>query len=471
MSSLADRGSSPADLHRPRRSFARSLSANMKFVALGLSAGVLIPNLYSRFRPNRRAQAPLVSFAPEDPSSAGDLGEVLRHRGARFAEGRHTWYVPPQEGLAVILGPGVEAYPATAGFKFLRDSRPPEDANYLFEKEVARNWLTGRSRDLAVSANYLHALGIGPRLWDVRCWHVQGKAYTVFVVEHVNGAVPGEEEGRQFVQRLERLCDSTRLRVLLPRWKSSGDFVGPTFNNNLLVRGDGSLCYVDFQNFAVANAPAWPQDVLKDARDTFHFGNTRVGRRSRYLYQQIPGVAGTGKRDTASRWRAITECLAQQNVSVRDRVLLDVGCNSGMMLHSGLLDGASWGVGWDRPQVVQHSRQLLLSLGDTRFTFNGQDLKAEPPSVAGVPAFLHPALPEAIVLFLAMREHIGIPRLLHEFPWRALVYEGHQGESVEGVKTLLASLLTPGVRVAMVTSYSDGDCGERPLALLYRANG
>ena len=63
--------------------------------------------------------------------------------------------------------------------------------------------------------------------------------------------------------------------------------------------------------------------------------------------------------------------LAESGLAVSERLVLDVGCNAGMMLAAALADGASWGVGWDLPEVSQRAEALLLALGYSRFDLIG----------------------------------------------------------------------------------------------------
>ena len=48
--------------------------------------------------------------------------------------------------------------------------------------------------------------------------------------------------------------------------------------------------------------------------------------------------------------------LARADDSLRMKVVLDVGCNAGMMLAAALSDGALWGLGWD-------GRRSFVTLG------------------------------------------------------------------------------------------------------------
>jgi hypothetical protein len=225
---------------------------------------------------------------------------------------------------------------------------------------------------------------------------------------------------------------------------------------------------VDFQNFGLREPSAWSNDVLKRAKKDFHFGLSTPLRGGKYLYQSVPGIRRVGRRNTAKRWTVIREALGQAGIQMSDRVVLDVGCNSGMMIHCALAEGAGWAHGWDLPDVIAATEELLLSLGATRFSLTGATLSPTYPVEESLPAHLRGRLSEAVVFYLAVREHIGLLDGLSRIPWRALVYEGHQWEQLSEVPRFVEPLLRDGVEISAALSISDGDCGSRPLLVLKR---
>src|SRR2546423_1321061 len=105
---------------------------------------------------------------------------------------------------------------------------------------------------------------------------------------------------------------------------------------------------------------AWPvykalRRTLWELRALFHGIRTarrrlargrepRLGGR-RFPYQSVPGAGGGGRPDTVRRWRRVSQELRRAGLSVEGRLVLDVGCNSGMMLAEALDAGAAWGLG------------------------------------------------------------------------------------------------------------------------------
>lgn len=449
---------------------ARNASLLRHVAREGLSARLLLPSSRSSRQTLRQH---VLTWALPIPGfgEAHDLIRWLRGQGFIVNEGRNTLYLPPGDGLADLLASQMGTYPETSGFKILKRFGPPAETHYLAPSSqlVARSRLIGSPLDQLISANYMHALGIGPRIWDVACWNAGGEAYTVFVVDHVDGRAPTSEECAAFKAELKRLVTRTHLRIVLPGWERSGDFTSD-WNQNLVMPADnGRPRYIDFQNFCLPRASSWTRDVLSNAKRTFHFGHGRLIRGSRYLYQSVPGLTTPGKRDTSSRWQWLTRALREADLDLHGRVVLDIGCNSGLMLQAALSAGARWGLGWDRPAVVGHAEELLLSLGASRFHLYGADLHPAYRLEDDIPARLIPALPEAVVFFLSVRQHVGVLQSLQQIPWRLLVYEGHQGEDLRGLPDILAPLLGANVRCVSSSLVADGDSGPRPIALVRRA--
>ncbi|MHC4861327.1 MAG: hypothetical protein ACYTDY_14685, partial [Planctomycetota bacterium] len=395
----------------------------------------------------------------------------LRTRGVSLAEGGHSVYVPPQPALREVLPEPAAFYPEGAGFKILKDLRGPAEATYLTggSRRALRVRATGRPVDQIVAANYMHSLGIGPRIWDVAALRGDGGTYTMFVVDHIEGRPPRPEESEGYLETLSSLLTTTELRVLVPRWREHVDFALPGCGDNLVVPDDGrGPQYVDFQNFGLRDTRCWTRAALDRGVGEFHFGGTRPGRGSRYLYQSVPGVSARGKRNTERRWDLIRRAFEVSGLAIENRVVLDVGCNAGMVLYAALVSGASWALGWDLPGVARAADELLLSLGLSRFHVFGRELSDAYDLRDDVPEGLVPRLRESVVFYLAVREHIGWMDCLGAIPWRVLVYEGHQGEGEVDVAELMALSDSNDLDVVLRTSAADGDCSARPIAVVVR---
>ena len=356
----------------------------------------------------RTIAAPLVDASP-DALSLKRLFEV-RGLDVRIAA-RHI-YLPPQPRLRSLLGGKSAPYPADAALAIpmaalaRSESLPPTE-----------DWLQH-----LLAADTQRGQRAGPRIYDM-VFLGSERQVPGFVLQHP-GEVP--EAGEPASLDLARLNSPP---------------------SGMLV-----------------------EDVL-DGKTTraLHLGRERMFGSRRYPYQSIPTTGRPGRRDSVSRWRKISSMLAESGLDVAERLVLDVGCNAGMMLAAALADGASWGVGWDLPVISQRAEALLLALGYSRFDLIGRALSERYELGQDLPPHVSPLLNDSLVLYLAIREHIGFVADLAELPWRALVYEGGATESAAGLEEALAPLRQRTTfRVASAVDFREGEGLARPLAVLIR---
>jgi glycosyltransferase involved in cell wall biosynthesis len=397
----------------------------------------------------------------------------LSRLGIGYREGGHSVYVGPQPDLAQKLGSFVQLYPPDAGFKILKERSGPAEAKYVRPRQGtwAQSSLVGTADDLTISSNYLSELGIIPRLYDLAELDASGVPLTAFVTEHVAGGEPSEAECRNFIRRIHELVDERRIAIAVRDWEIQEDFLCPSCCGNLLKsKRDGSLKYVDFQNFVALDLDKTLQSLVTEFRENLHFGTECIFRGGRYLYQRVPGMSAGGRRDTEFRWDTIRKMLQDAKIDLSGIPVFDVGCNAGMMLAQALNEGALWGIGWDLPPVVDRSRRLLSALGYTRYTLVGATLSAEYPLAADVPTHLQDRLADSVVLYLAIRHHVGFLKALRDIPWKALVYEGPQLETGDELERVLGDLkrLVPCEVVSRI-EISDADSWRRPLVLVKRS--
>lgn len=307
-----------------------------------------------------------------------DIITHLRARGVTIEEGGHTFYVPPDPAVGELLPQIVGFYPAGAGFKILKDLREPHRARYLFRH---RQWLRilqhliGTPHDQLISANYMYALGIGPRAWDLACWRVGEQCCTVFVVDHVVGRLPSSAECAAFLNRLGQLNGDSHLRILIPEWQRHEDFRPPDCHGNLFYSDRlGRTQYVDFQNFGLAGHTTWAREAAS----------------------VLARKAGSDA-DTVSHVSA-TACLRRHAVTPDGRVVVDTACRTGTVLRTLLAARAAWGVGLCEPDAVPAIEASLLSTGTTRFTLIPRPRDPNVHVADLVPAHLRGRLDGAIVL-------------------------------------------------------------------------
>jgi hypothetical protein len=397
----------------------------------------------------------------------------LDENSMRYQEGAFCIYIPPQERTQRLFGSVLSAYPPHSGLKILKELKAPTEAKYC-SRDVhpsatrAAVRVNYRPLDYLRVANYMYDKGVGPRVYDLIEIQTPHNSLSAYVVQHVAGTIPSMDECRAFLQRLDHLYED-QLVPLLPGWKAAKDFRCPDCQGNL-IRDEvtGKALHVDFQTFMVKDARQYILQIADEIREDVHFGSAHWIRGGKYLHQSIPGLC-IGKRDVNPRWNLFKQALQRQEVSVEGSVVFDIGCNAGMIMYLALTDGAAWAVGWGRPAVAAAARKLLLSLGMTRFDILGQNISSDTDFPSTLP--LNVKLSKnSILFFLAIRKYVGFPDSVKDLPFKYMVYEDDEGESLSDVKNYLKEIVDGwGLRIVDVTSYIDGDSKrERVIAVLHR---
>lgn len=402
-----------------------------------------------------------------------ELRASLRQHHLNWKEGRHTLYLPPQPGRERVLGAAFSrSFPTHAGVKLLKNFSSPIEAVYHHEVDAwGESALAGPLANQLFAAASLYAYGLGPRPYDIV--HLAGKHVdmTALVGEHVEGQVPTNADHRQFITRLLELEQRGLFQFANPSRIDCGDFAAPDCNDNLLVAA-GEARYVDTQVFLFEPEKV-VQDVVGTNEEVLHFGDVMsvVNSGRRFLYQEVPGTSNNARRGTAQRWTTIDALLQRHRSHLEGRLVFDICCNSGMMMHGALERGAHWAFGWDLPEVAAAADRLLPLLGAGRTRLFGTTLDQSTDLQADLPAWARDQASErgAVALFLAAWHHIGFPPGVGELPWQWLIYEGRENEKASVTKANLQTMSERwGARLVEATTIHDGISQARPLALLRR---
>ena len=404
-----------------------------------------------------------------EPVQVDDIEDYFRGLELKLESGGHTIYLPPSMLSRPEFRELARSYPPGIGLKIMRNKGGIDSTHYLHGAHHSRLQvrITYGHRHLTLVANLLYAHGVGPRLYDLVELELGGVVWTAYVLEHIEGTEPSMTQCEEGISTLRAMEARRLFSVIAPLGFDHGDFQCPSCNGNALVDAQGRFKYIDFQNFVLEKYADYLRTLAKEAADASHFGDRSLLRGGTYLYQSIPGVGLPAKRDVARRNAVIGDLLCKAKVDLRGRVVLDVGCNVGMMMAEYLGMGAGWCHGWDRPDVVAHTDRLLLALGCTRFSTTGAELTAERRLLEDIPEFLRPRLDGCVISYLAVRGHLGWLEALRSLPWEVMIYEGHEGETqrelIEHVEQLRALL---DIELLQVESYEDGDSEPRFVALL-----
>ncbi len=214
-------------------------------------------------------------------------------------------------------------------------------------------------RRTAMTGNVLHIAADGPRIYDALLLKSGGTSYQAFVVS----------EGSPDPAKVKRLETDG---VIRRTHQGSQDLF--------------------FGNFDLAEYGPYLEKIAIEAAEGTHFGNLdKKGRR--FLYQTIPGVNLPGKRRVTERAELLRGLMNKAGVSVQDKLVLDVGCNLGLLMSQYLKFGAGWCHGWDFPGVVQHTETMLGALGCTRYSTTGTKIESALPMRAGAGPTVTPAVP------------------------------------------------------------------------------
>lgn len=417
-------------------------------------------------------QSPLSWRAKIGPiKKAEDFKNVLTQNHVVFIEGGHTFYIPPQPNLTRLWDEMVMFYPSDAGFKVLKQFQPPRKVHYIGNLSYGINGhpylmriLSGSIKNQVESANVLNLLGIGPALYDVAEVITAGATLTCFVVQHIDNVEPTASERIEFIERLRYPINDEKLALVHPEGLEYADFTLPDRRNLVKSTRTGKLQFVDFDAFIVRNK--LKKEIGSEAK--------RVLCRSREKcpYQPVSGLSSIDKRTIDKRWTIVKDLLYDSGIQVANRIVLDVGCDAGMMLSSTLADGASWGMGWDLPDVVEQAQRLNAVLGNTRLNFYGAYLSEKYLLSNDIPERFQSLLAESVVFYLAVWKRIGVISELGNLPWKALVFEGHEGDTWENLGEKLLKIQSEWrCTLAVKSEMRDGNCGTRPVAVLLRKKG
>jgi len=401
------------------------------------------------------------------------LIDHLRSVGASYGEGSHALYLAPKSLKLTALKSLAADYPDDAGLKIMKNPGGVDESSYLMGRTKGDSrihlGMVHSHRHLSLVANLLHARGVGPRLYDLINLKCDDQIRTGYVVQDVGGSMPTQSECEEGIQKLRDLDAAGVLRVILPDGFADEEFECPACCNNALVDTDRRFKYIDFQNFLLGDYEKFLTSLATAAAEDTHFGDTTALRGGRYLYQSVPGVKLPGKRDVANRMKTLTALLQQAGVSVAERVVLDVGCNIGMMMSQYLRLGAKWCHGWDRATTTPHTERMLLALGCTRFSTTGTDIAKSRVLTDDLPPHVAASLEGCVISYLAVHGHLDWLDSLKQIPWSFMIYEGHEGETSKDFEAYLMELkrLT-NFEVGPISTYVDGDSEERTVAILLK---
>jgi hypothetical protein len=416
----------------------------------------------------RRYQIPDIELKSTD-----ELESYLHSQGVKYMYGGHTVYLPPDAWEQTAFAGVRQNYPPTAGLKIVKNPGGIDQSNYIHTSHHSISKLhkkiTHSHSHLTLVSNALYGYGVGPRLYDLCELQTGKEVWTANVIEHVEGRTPTVPETNAGLDKIRELEAKRVLRVTIPDGYNDEDFLPPDCNGNAIVGLDGVWKYIDHQNFLLVDYENYLKQTALESAEDSHYGDVSLIRGKRYLYQAVPGVAVPGKRDPQRRMESLDRMMARTGVSVEGKLVMDVGCNVGMMMAQYLRRGAKWCHGWDLANVTPNTERLLFSIGCTRFSLTGGNIAENPTPENDLPKFLHPHLNGCAISFLSVHRWIEWPQMFGRIPWSYMIFEGHEGDSKAFNEESFARLRKiTNFEVADYTEAQDGDSEPRAIAILIR---
>jgi len=402
-----------------------------------------------------------------------ELLTYLRSQGTNYRAGGHTVYLPPDSWSRTAFAAIQKFYPPTTGLKIINNPGGVDDSRYVYNSlhgiSELHKKITYSHRHLSLISNTLYTHGVGPRLYDLVELQLGDQTWTANVCEHIEGRTPTHAETEAGLERIREMEAQRIIRVTIPDGYNDADFLPPDCNMNAIVGRDGKWRYVDHQNFLLVDYANYLRKVVLESADDSHFGDRSILRGNRYHYQSVPGVAVPGKRNAEKRMETLTRMMERAGVTVKDRLVLDVGCNVGMMMAQYLKQGAMWCHGWDQENVTPQAEKLLYAIGCTRFSVTGGNIMQHPRLEDDLPQFLHSHLNGCAISYLAVHNWIGWVAMIGRLAWSFIIFEGHENDTEEHNRKSFDILRKmTQIEVAEYGQAQDGDSESRAIAILIR---
>jgi hypothetical protein len=393
------------------------------------------------------------------------LSDYLSSNRIPYTDCGRVIYLPAASVKASPFQSAMPRYPRELGLLITRNSRDLRHVGQRSETTAADD---ADRNHLALMANLLFSKGLGPRVYNLMEIQCGERSFTACAIERTNPAPLADSD---LAAGMNEIRNMERQGLIRCAAATDGEQIGDVVSG-CRAMGDeaGRFQWMAIQDLTLGDYDIFLSSVVAEAAGESHWGDKSVFRGWQYLYQSVPGVRLPGKRSTDDRIVALNQLMATAEVSVEKKVVLDIGCNLGMMMAQYLKIGADWCHGWDRASVAGHAEKLLLALGCTRFSVTGGDIDGAHHIEEDLPDLLKSSLEGCVISYLAVRGPLGWIDSLRTIPWSFMIYEGHEEEGEEDFNRHMSQLRRlVSFEIAAETSYQDGDCTERKVAILKRA--
>ena len=320
-------------------------------------------------------------------------------------------------------------------------------------------------REILRVGNRLNQLFIGPKIYDlINLEDKNGLRCFAYLVENIEQR--GKINSNEINLFFRKINSDPWLK---PTWSTTtliDDFDIDKENTNFIKDKNGFTKFIDFQSFSIIDENAYINEIVKDFGNT-SFGANRIFSKENYLYQVLPEVED-GKRDTLTRWKEFDKIFQKIMVSLKGKIILDVGCNIGMNCYYALSRGAKFTYGIDKENISIKTKKILNALGVTRSEIFGLDLNSNLDLNKINNLFLNSV---DILFYCSIDGHIGYPNQIRDIPFKYILHEGHPNSSIdENVDNLLKHnwLNKKSYKILYKNYIEDGDSPSRPLLFASR---
>jgi hypothetical protein len=411
-------------------------------------------------------QKPLIFNIKFEINDLNNLIDLLNSKKIKFDQGGWTIFIKKSKETLKIF-PFLSEYPDNVGIKIIKNFNSINDKKYFYEKlkqPPGANFVRKKFHNVFDYFRlwiYLNFLGIMPKVFDLCILNFHNKRSTyAYICESVTSLNKSNVTHNKFIVMLKKLSNSNNFEFSHKLVSSSIDFRSPDCNKNLYLDSNNKPVYVDVQSFLFkTNEPNY------FINESIKFGKERLFKKGFESYQTLDKVSG--KRDTLLRWQNLNEFLTD-HLSLDNKIVYDVGCNTGMMSYYALKNGARYCFGWDRSDVIQSCNSVLNNYGVSRFSGFGGNLETTTNFENDIKSFKFLKYYEGVLFLLSISHHIGFPKSLHRLDWKYLLFEGPVNVSYqENIENLKLNFLKDfQYKVLNYKNYYDGDSPNRTLILV-----
>lgn len=275
----------------------------------------------------------------------------LKAQGKNILEGRHSVYLHDIHDIKQFCPDLLGKYPGGFGLKIIKSQIMSKDSTpyYTSSKNApASTWFSmravGTMLEKMTVSNLLYMEGVAPQVYDiVRLTTNKNDVFYAFVVQHIPGpALTGSAAGN-FMMTFKAALKTNGMETI--SIKEHRDLRGPEYNLNI-ASGEDSACYVDIQNFVLAE-----QNIVDK-----HKNDIREYSFSLETYFNM------------------FDSLEEENISVKDQKILLLGKYSAGFLPHALASGARWcTVDLPEEEDLEKYEKAFYLYGLSRFELFGLD--------------------------------------------------------------------------------------------------